>query len=194
MAFIDTRLNDHYRYGFVGGPRWNTLVVDIASGRNRRTKKWAMPHHEFTADYAAFNPQEKASLLNAFMAAGGAFSAFRFKDWNDYQAVDQEIGVGDGTTNPMQLVRNYKFGPTTYTRAITLPLNAVIQDADNNVIAATVNPLTGMATPAAPWPAKTLRWNGQFDVRARFAEDFNPFTAVSGQIGECTVRIVEDFA
>lgn len=192
MSFIDTRLNDRYRYGFAGGPRWSTLVVDMANGRNRRIKQWSLPHHEFTADYATFNEAEKAQLLNAFMAAGGAFSAFRFRDWNDWMAVDQEIGVGNGTTAPMQLVRNYKFGPTTYTRPITLPLNAEIRDAENNVVAATVDPLTGLATPTAPWPAKTLRWNGQFDVRVRFADDFNPFTAASEKVRECTVRLVED--
>lgn len=193
MSFIDTRLNDRYRYGFVGGPRWNTLVVDMANGRNRRKKQWAMPHHEFTADYATFNAEEKAQLLSAFMAAGGAFSAFRFKDFNDWLAINQDIGTGDGTTDPMQLVRNYSFGPSLYTRAITLPLNAIITDYSGTVIPATVDPLTGLATPDDPWPEVPLRWNGQFDVRVRFSEDFNPFTAASEQVGECTVRLVEDF-
>ncbi len=193
MSFIDTRLNDRYRYGFVGGPRWSTLVVEMANGRNRRKKQWSMPHHEFTADFATFSEQEKSELLNAFMAAGGAFSSFRFRDWNDWVASDQEIGTGNGTTAPMQLVRNYRFGATTYTRPITLPLNAVIRDIDNNVIAAAIDPLTGMATPAAPWPIKALRWTGQFDVRVRFAEDFNPFTAAAEKIRECTVRLLEDF-
>lgn len=193
MSFIDTRLNERYRYGFVGGPRWNTLVIDQANGRNRRLKKWSLPHHEFTADFATFTEAEKAQLLNAFMAAGGAFAAFRFRDWNDWLAVDQTIGTGDGTTNPIQLVRNYTFGSTTFSRPITLPLNAVILDADNEVVPATVNPTTGMVTPTSPWPAKALRWNGQFDVRVRFAEDFNPFIAASEKVRECTVRLVEDF-
>lgn len=193
MSFIDTRLNDHYRYGFVGGPRWSTLVVDMANGRNRRKQQWSLPHHEFTANYATFNEAEKAQLLNAFMAAGGAFAAFRFRDWNDWMAVDQDIGTGDGTTNPMQLVRNYEFGPSLFTRPITLPLNPVITTYEGTVVPATVDPLTGLATPTAPWPAVPLRWNGQFDVRVRFAEDFNPFTAASGQVRECTVRLVEDF-
>jgi len=194
MAFIDTRLNDRYRYGFVGGPRWNTLVVDRANGRNRRRKSWSLPHHEFTADYATFSDQEKAQLLNAFMAAGGAFAAFRFRDWNDWVATDEPIGNGDGTSTPKQLVRNYQFGSSVLTRPITLPLNAVIRDSDGVVVPATVNPLTGLATPTSPWPVKALRWTGQFDVRVRFAEDFNPFTAASEKVRECTVRLVEDFA
>lgn len=193
MAFIDTRLNSRYRYGFVGGPAWNTLDIRMASGKSRRKKQWAMPHHRYTANYATLNEAEKNQLLHAFMVSGGAFAAFRFKDWNDYTAIDEVIGTGDGTSSPMQLVKTYVFGPSSFTRTITLPLNAVLRDEDGNTLTVTVDPLTGLVTPASPWPSsKDISWTGEFDVRVKFKDDFNPFTSVASNIRECMVELEED--
>lgn len=195
MAFIDTRLNDRYRYGFVGGPAWNTLDVRMASGRSRRKKLWSMPHHRYTANYATLNEAEKNDLLHAFMVSGGAFSAFRFKDWNDHTALNELIGVGDGTSTPMQLVKTYTFGPATFIRPITLPLGAVVRDSDGNTLTVTVNPLTGVVTPSSPWPnLKSIFWTGQFDVRVKFKDDFNPFTSAASNVRECVVELEEDLA
>lgn len=193
MAFIDTRLNSRYRYGFTGGPGWNTLEFKLMSGRSRRSKGWAMPHHRYTADYATFNEAEKNEMLHAFMVAGGSFSAFRFKDWNDWQATNEPLGIGDGTSAPVQLVKTYTFGPTTFTRTITLPLNAVVYE--NGVPkAVTVDPLTGLVTPTTPWTlGATLSADFEFDVRVTFGADFNPFTSAASDVRECTVDLVEDF-
>lgn len=192
MAFIDARLNKRYGYGFQGGPQWNTISNPLRSGRERRMKAWSMPKYRFTANYATFSDAEKEELLGAFMAAAGSFASFRFRDWNDFKAIDQIIGVGDGTSTPMQLVRNYFFGSAVMTRPITLPLNPVVLDDDDQVIDVTVDPLTGIATPATNWPnGKVLRWNGKFDTRVHFASDFNPFTSQSPDIRTCTVELEE---
>lgn len=194
MAFIDTRLNDRYLFGFTGGPAWSTLKVELQSGRNRRKKLWSMPHHRYRTNYAALNDSERDGLLNAFMAAGGSYASFRFRDYNDFVAVDQLIGVGDGTSTPKQLVKNYQFGAALYTRPITLPMDVVIRDEDGNVVPATVNATTGMVTPTGIWPdGKALFWSGRFDVRVNFSADYNPFTAVATGVRECTVELDEDF-
>lgn len=192
MAFIDARINSDYLYGFTGGPQWNTLKVGMASGYTRKNKDWALPLGKWTTNYALLTPEKQEALLAAFWVCGGGFADFRFKDYNDFRAINQIIGVGDGTSDPIQLVRSYQFGSVYFTRPITLPLNAVIQDSDDVVIAATVNPTTGIATPTSPWPmGKVLRWNGEFDVKAAFEEDYNPFTAQASNVRECPVRIVE---
>lgn len=195
MSFIDTRLNNRFTFGFTGGAAWNTIKFELLSGRNRRKKGWAMPHHKYTADYATLSEVEKNALLHAFMVSGGSFSAFRFKDLNDHTVTQAEglLGVGDGTSAPVQLTKTYAFGPTTFTRAITLPLNAIVYE--NGVAkACTVDPLTGMATPTTPWTLGATRtWSGEFDVRVTFGADFNPFTSAASDVRECTVELVEDF-
>lgn len=192
MSFIDARLNSRYRYGFQGGPAWNTMTTDLISGRQRRAKLWSMPHHRYTADYATFTESEKNELLNAFMASAGSFSSFRFKDWNDWTVSGQQFAVGDGTAESKQLVKSYTFGVVTLVRPITLPLNPVVTDENGDPIACTVDPLTGLATPDTTWPVgAALIWTGQFDVRVHFAEDFNPFTSASSNVRECRVTLEE---
>lgn len=191
MAFIDYRLNDRYRVGFVGGPRWNTQIITLRSGREQRIAQWAMPHREYTADFAALNDAEKQEFLSVLMATRGARDDFRFKDWNDWQADNEVFGIGDGTSSAKQLSKTYVWGPASYTRPITLPLSAVVS-ADGMPIDVTVNALTGMVTPDDPWPnGAVLTWSGQFDVRVRFANDFNPFTSVASSIRELPVTLIE---
>jgi len=194
MAFIDARLNDRYRFGFTGGPAWNTLKVDLQSGRTRRRKQWAMPHHKYTADFATLTESEKEVLLSAFMAAGGSYASFRFRDYNDFTATRQLIGSGDATDDPKQLVRNYLFGPSLYTRTITLPLEVVVRDEDDVEVPVTVDDETGLVTPVTTWPSgKALFWWGKFDVRVNFSSDYNPLTAVATGIREATIELEEDF-
>jgi hypothetical protein len=45
-----------------------------------------------------------------------------FKDWTDYQAFAQALGVGDGTTKTFQLVKHYPSGGVIETRVIAKPV------------------------------------------------------------------------
>ncbi len=191
MGFIDARLNSNYRFGFRGGPQFNTLRVELMNGRVVKNRQWLYPLGKWTTDYALLSPAEREAMRGAIWACGGGFSDFRFRDWDDYRAVRQKITVVAGTKTPAQLVRNYTFGTTTFSRPITLPLSPTLYDEDGTPITATVNPLTGMATPAADWPAKDVFWDGEFDVRACFQDDYNPLTWEAGNVATCPVVIIE---
>jgi uncharacterized protein (TIGR02217 family) len=196
MSFIDTQLNRHVNVGFNGGPSWNTLVVEMANGMNRRRQEWSMPHHRYTANWTLLNPIAQNELLEAFIACRGQLHSFRFRDWNDYAITGQAMANGDGTSTPRQLQKVYTFGPTTYTRDITLPTASTVRATANGVaITVTANPLTGMVTPAAPWPSgqAILIW-AEFDVRVRFGADFVPFDRNTNISAEVTIELVEDFA
>lgn len=193
MAFIDYRLNTKYLLGFTGGPNWSTRRTPyMSSGRERRNKNWAMPKSKFTTNYALLDQQEREVMIHALMVTGGAFSSFRFRDPNDYRVKDAPLGLGDGTSDPIQLTKTYTFGPATFVRKITLPLNAVIK-ADGVAVSVTVDPLTGIATPDGPWPTgDLLTWSGKFDLRCHFSNDFNPLTAPASNVRECMVEVEED--
>lgn len=191
MSFIDTRINSRYRFGFVGGPEWRTLIVPLQSGAERRKALWALPHHRYTADYATLTAAEKESLLNTFIVCRGAFSTFRFLDWNDYTATNESLGTGDNTSTARQLTKTYTFGASSYVRNITLPYDVTVT-ANGSPIAVTVDPITGLVTPDAPWPnGQAIAWSGKFDVKVRFANDFNPFTSAAQQVREVSVELVE---
>lgn len=190
--FIDARINSHYRYGFTGGPQWKTRTKELISGRVRKAKDWQYPIMRWQTDYALLSPAEREAMRAAFWACGGGFSDFRFKDWDDFRAVRQKIVVEAGTKTPAKLLRNYTFGSVTFSRPITLPMGVRVYDADNATLTVSVNATTGMVTPDANWPAgKDVFWDGEFDVRACFAEDYNPMTWDAGNIASCPVTIIE---
>lgn len=195
MPFIDARINQDKEFGFVGGPEFNTEKRRLKSGHTKRRRIWDYPIHRFTADYATFDADERDLFLNFFMVAAGSWAAFRFRDKNDYRAIDQPIGLGDGTSNPLQLVRVYQIPGVgmSLTRPINLPLNPVITNSLDEVIPATVDLLTGLATPTSPWPMDAvLKWNGEFDVRVCLAADFNPLNRIEGDIDEVMIELEED--
>lgn len=196
MPFIDARINQDKEFGFIGGPKFRTDVKRLQNGRRKAQRMWDYPLHTYTADYATFDAEERELFLNWFMVAAGSWATFRFRDKNDYRATDQVIGVGDGTADPLQLVRNYTIPGVigmSLTRPILLPLNAVITDELDNIVPATVDPLTGLATPTGTWPmGQVLKWNGEFDVRVCLAMDYNPLNRVEGDIDEVMIELEED--
>lgn len=196
MTFIDVSLSRQVSVGFKGGPSWNTLVVSMASGKDRRNQEWSMPHHRYTADYTLLTPQDQNSVLEAFLSCRGQLHSFRFKDWNDYKATNQAMSVGDGTATPRQLTKTYTFGSASYTRTITLPVaGSVVITANGTPIAVTVNTLTGMVTPVSTWPSgQVIKASFEFDVRVRFGADFYPFTRDTNVSAAVSMDLIEDFA
>ena len=49
-------------------------------------------------------------LIAFFRARKGRAFGFRFKDWNDYQALAETFGTGDETTRTFQPTRGYSSG------------------------------------------------------------------------------------
>lgn len=192
MDFIDARINEHYLFGFTGGPQWNTMRNDLANGHVRKNKSWKYPLGKWTANYALLTPDEREAMRAAFWVCGGGFADFRFRDYDDFQAIEELFGIGDGSATPMQLVRNYTFGSVSFSRPIRLPLAVQVRDQDGATLAVTVDPLTGMATPDTAWPdGKELYWTGEFDVRACFESDYNPFTYERSNRVSFPVTIIE---
>ena len=195
MSFIDVQINAKTNIGFAGGPEWRTLVVQMASGRNRRRQEWSMPHHKYTADYTTLRPQDQNDILAAFIAAKGQMHTFAMRDWNDYRARGEVIGQGDGTDTPVQLIKTYTFGPASYVRPITLPVERSVRVYQGGVLVpSTVDRLTGLVTPDAPWEdGADITADFDFNVRVRFASDYFPFTRDSNVSAQTTVELVEEF-
>lgn len=196
VNFIDYRLNPDYAYGFTGGPDWRTIQNPMrTTGIVRRDRKWLMPQHRYSTSYALPREEAYQELRAMTYVACGAWLAFRFKDWDDFQCTNELIGTGDGTTNPLQLVKTYVKGPRAFTRYIRLPLSPVLRDQDDNVLAVTVDPLTGLAVPDSPWPSgKGIFWTGEFDVPTFFQDDYNPITRRGPGTSTQRMVLVEEMA
>jgi uncharacterized protein (TIGR02217 family) len=150
------------------------------------------PLHRYSARYPGLPAETRDELLAVFHAAKGRFRAFRFKDWNDYQATAQPLQVEVGTQTPVQLFKRYTFGSETIARKIQAPVagTVVVLDDDSDPVPGTVD-LFGLFTPDANWPSADATATFEFDVWVRFDSDYNAFVIGRPNGHTATVDLVE---
>src|SRR5574343_1060007 len=178
MSFINTRVDDAVADGFVGGPEWSTLIVDMDTGREQRNGQGMYPRHRYSAQYADIRSDVRDDVLSAFHAAKGRLHCFRFKDWKDYTATAQPLIVVAGVT---YLGKRYALGAQTADRLIQAPVSATLSGAGS------VNMQTGVVTGAAP----SDTWSGEFDVWVRFDNDYNAFAIGNWNAHTADIELIE---
>jgi uncharacterized protein (TIGR02217 family) len=200
MTVIETRLSPKVEAGFTAVPVWNTRVVSLRNGHERRNAQQTMPKRRFSARYAKFTRAERGEMLNVVMATLGQTYAFLFKDWSDFDVTGQSLGVAPSGSTAVQLVKTYTFGSQTLTRTITRPVAATVvvyqADGSGNPIAkaGTVSATTGLFTPSTAWTAgRALTADFQFDLPVRFATDEVEFVLPHRDIAEVNCELVEVF-
>ena len=167
--FNETRLLDSVAYGSEFGKEFNTRIVKLRSGHDRRNINWSAPLGKYSIIYTALLEEDHELVYNAHMASFGSAIGFRFKDFVDYEAVNQLIGVGTGAVQVLQLTKTYSFGPLDLVRNITKPVSATIY-ADGIEISSSLDTTTGLVTITAELAAD-ITWSGEFDVPVIFDED-----------------------
>lgn len=196
--FFDVRLSERVARGFQGGPEWNTTEIELANGQVDFQAEWDYPRHKYVADYKTFTEQGRAAILEQHWVARGKWGTFPFKDWNDYKAVNQVMGVGNGLSTPMRLVKRYQKGPEEAPVVYVRPLRLIVVGTgfvfeDGEPKEVVIDRLTGMATPAAPWtPGAVITGTCEFDVKVRFGKDHYAFTRVGGEATTVSIDLVED--
>ena len=172
-TFIEERLLDKVTYSSQFGTEFNTRVVTLRSGVERRNANWSAPLGRYSIRYELLEPDEHQIVLNAHKACMGALVGFRLKDWSDYEATDEFIGTSDGTTNQtLQLTKRYKFGPLAYDRKISKPVYSTVKlYADGVEIPYTLDSTTGLITFSHGTSGAIMTWYGEFDVPVRFDDD-----------------------
>ena len=86
-----------------------------------------MPLRKAALLYQIIEPDDHALIVDAHAACMGSLLGFRMKDWSDYQAKEELLGVAAGGTETMQLRKEYKFGTQSVYRTISKPINAGFQ-------------------------------------------------------------------
>ncbi len=169
--FNDVRLLDCVAYGSQFGQQFKTRIVTLKSGHERRNVEWSMPLGRYSVLFQALDPADHTAVRSAHMASMGSAIPFRFKDWTDYQADGELIGVATGDPQELQLVKSYTFGALTLERKISKPIaDSVILYADGVEIGVSVDDATGIVSFIADIGAE-ITWSGEFDVPVRFDSD-----------------------
>jgi uncharacterized protein (TIGR02217 family) len=182
MAYINTRLRERVAAGFAGGPEWNTQIVYLANGREQRNGQWLYPKHRYSAQFRNISEVDRNSVLEAFHACRGQLHAFRFKDWNDFEATNEPFVEISGV---WRMAKQYAFGTETSTRLIQAPVSGEITLSGGSL--ANLDYETGIYD----GDATGLTWTGEFDVWVRFASDYNAFTADHLNAHTADIELVE---
>lgn len=178
VAFIETpRFPDDIAEGSSGGPGWNTNVFESQDGTEVRNQVWEVVRHQYDVSYGIRDKSSMDIVRAFFFDVRGRATAFRFKDWGDYQLAAEPIGVGDGATLAFRIIKTYGTN-NPYVRRIFKPVaDTLVVYVDNSVAdpaTYTVDTTTGIitfGTGHAPANTKVVAVDCEFDVPVRFDTD-----------------------
>lgn len=144
MLLTGVRLPTDVERGAVGGPRFNTTVLELDSGFEKRNINWSEARGEWDVGYGILQKFDKSpeqteldleELKNIFWNALGKANSFRFKDWFDYEIGFQDgaqvdaqfLALGDDTTTLFQVFKRYEVSTFTYDRPLTKLVGGTVQ-------------------------------------------------------------------
>ena len=175
MAFVEIRFPDDISYGSSGGPAYSTSIVATDSGYEKRNIRWQDARARYNVAHGVRTRAQLDSLIAFFRARKGRAHGFRFKDWTDYQALGQSLGIGNGSQTVFQLVKHYTSGSVTETRSLAKPVTGTVKPYLNGVLRTsgfTVDTTTGLLTfSTAPAAGVLVSADCEFDVPVRFDSD-----------------------
>lgn len=183
IPFVNERFPVDVSYGSRGGPTFKTTVFEASSGAEQRQSLWAKARGKYNVSHGIRDKTDMDTVLSFFFNMRGKATAFRFKDWADYEVINQQIGIGNSVQTTFDIYKEYVTGAVTpYRRDIlkivpsTLLQMMVGTTTLNVTVDFTVDTSAGRVTFLAPPPSgeavKVIRC--EYDVPARFDTDEMP--------------------
>lgn len=195
MARINAVLEEDVDYGFEGGPRYKTNVGEYPNGIEDRDSQWKYPKHEFSASFGDIPDEKRDRVIAGFHVCAGKKHSIKFKDWNDFEIVDQLVQVLPGTASAIQLYKTYApYGPDyVRVRPIQCFKSLVLVDEVGDPVPGTLDYNTGIFTPDGEWAdAPYYIESAEFYVWVRYDDDYNPMTINSWRANTAKVTMKED--
>lgn len=171
-------------YGWEGGPEFNTTIVQLRSGRERRNATWAQPRFYFSLPFQNIKDRDRyAAIYQMFMNRRGKLGVFLYRHPLIYQAQQEEFAVAEAGQTEFQLgkwsiIEGVSFyhqvdalyspeldgsasDPTITIRVNGSPAGAHVVDRDTGIVTFDT-PMTG---------GEILDWTGEFSFWVRFDND-----------------------
>ena len=186
MAFHDVRLPEDVERGAQGGPMFQTTILILGGGLEKRNIDWATTKGDWDIGYGITSKALFKPVIDFFYARQGRAHSFRFKDWSDFEITAGNMFTTDGVTATFQMFKRYSSGGIDFDRNITKPqasgwivtVNAVGQtvvfDTAPSATEVSINSLTGIVTLGSTHAATSTQdvvLTGEFDVPVRFDTD-----------------------
>lgn len=201
MSFHDVRFPTAVAFHSTGGPERRTEIVSLGSGFEERNAVWANSRRRYDVGSGVRTLDDLGAVIAFFEARLGRLNAFRFKDFADFKScapgaavapLDQALGTGDGVAVSFPLIKTYTSGPSSWTRAIGLPVAGTVRVAvaGSEVVSGFTVADGAVVFDAAPTGAVTAGY--EFDVPARFDTDSLLVNLASFAAGEVpSIPLVE---
>ena len=182
VGFHDVRLPEEIERGALGGPGFNTTVLELSSGFERRNIEWSESRGAWDVGYGLQRKSLFTPVLEFFYARRGRAFGFRFKDWTDFQMARQAVGQTDGSNATFQIFRRYPSGTFFFDRRLTKIVDATQTVWVNGVQVAEgggagqyqLDDATGVVTLGATLAGQSgtdVEVQCEFDVPVRFDTD-----------------------
>jgi uncharacterized protein (TIGR02217 family) len=156
-------------------PMWKTRVQEAISGKETRIADWSYPRWRWELAYDFLRGDaghaEFQALAGFFNQRQGMFDSFLYQDADDFSAVGQQLGSGDGATQSFQLVRSLGgfIEPIIAPNVVSAVYLAGVAQSPSSY---TVDAATGIVTfTIAPGAAVAITADFTFYFRCRFADD-----------------------
>ena len=202
MAFINALLDEQVAYGFEGGPEYFTGETLLENGLRISDSGWEYPRHKYRAQFDNLADEDRDAIINVFHACRGKRHSFKFKDWNDYTAVEEPLAVPAplvGTTGVVQLYKTHSFGEAFTIRPVQALAPLLSTHGVFKKVGAVLTPVAGVFdmnlgtfVPTSAWEVATYVWSGEFYVWVHFVDDYNAFTINSWRASTANVELEED--
>lgn len=179
VEFIETpRFPEGISYGSSGGPGFKTHVFEGHTAIEQRSQIWSKARGRWEVSHAIKDQDDMDAIRAFFYDARGRALGFRFKDWSDYQLVDEVIGVGDAARLVFPIIKTYG-AANPYVRRIFKPVpGTVVVKVDDIVVSSgfSVNTVLGVVTfnnnpDNIPADGHTVKVSCEYDVPVRFDTD-----------------------
>jgi uncharacterized protein (TIGR02217 family) len=182
--FLETpRFPTSIALGSQGGPGFNTDVVVVASGAERRNQNWQTARARYDVRHGVKTRAQMRELIAFFRAMKGRLHSFRFKDHADYNVTGSEgVLVAVSGASPAvqyQLYKQYDAGSLYDLRKITKPVSGTVTLTGTGTYS--LDYTTGVVTVSAGSPPTS--WTGEFDVPVRFDTDMMKIDNIDPSLG-----------
>ena len=105
--FYEIRFPDSISHKFQVINEFKTIITTFKNGKEQRNSIWDKCKNKFVISNDLLTKEDIQFISNFFNLTKGAFNGFRFKNWLDYQCINQLIGVYHEEENVFQLKKNY---------------------------------------------------------------------------------------
>jgi uncharacterized protein (TIGR02217 family) len=179
---------------------FNTNIIETKNGREQRISNRTSAKMTYNIVRGIETKADLDYIMKLFRITKGSGIGFRFKDWLDYSANNQIVGIGNGIDKVFQLVKLYIIivdeQSIVYSRKIIKPVEGTVNISINDIAVSngiSINYRNGQITfDSAPAEDDVVTAGFEFDVPVRFDSDILELSMNDLHSGELkNIKLVE---